>query len=952
MSVTGDGERWAQTEQLFEAALQWPEAERSVRLEAACAGDEDLRREVERLLAADAAGDGILDRATQLRNATLSSEPGIEAGHRIGAWRVLGTLGRGGMGVVYLVERADGSYQQQAALKVIRGGWLAADLAPRFQRERQILARLQHPGIAQLLDAGATADGLPYLVMERVDGLPITEWAARHDLDAKGCVELLLGACDAVQYAHRNFIVHRDLKPGNILVDMDERVRLLDFGIARWLESTAADGAELTRSGLLPFTPEYAAPEQLRGGAVTAATDVFSLGVVLHELLTGARPRPGAAPAPARRRAQHGDLDAIVIKAIEPEPAVRYPTVEAFADDLRRYLRNEPVQARPAGRWYYARKFLVRHRWGAAASLALLFAVAAGTAATAWQSRERAAEARKAQAVTDFVTSLFESVDPARARGTEPTARELVDAGAARLATELQGEPAVRGAIASLLGDLYGRLDHNDRSLDLLQEAVDLLAREHGVDSIELARARLLRARAFVARADDAAALSDLSLARPILHTAGEREAEAETLDLAAIVEGRRGNLEEATRLTEAALDLRIAAVGAGHPEVATSYNNLGVLARNGGDYPAARGFHERALAIRRVSLPADHPHLAVSLNNLGALDLAEGEFAKAVVRFEEALAIATRVNGESHQETIATLNNLGGALLRLGRIDDAEAAWLRVRAYWRATDRAGHPNALATELNLTTIRRLRGDARGAMAEYGSLAETLSATLGAEHPVMSALITQQARCLADLGEFGQAAELTSWALQLRNAAFGATHPDNGELVRDLGVFALQRHDVATAERMLVRAIDLQSAGLPPTHPALLMSELWLGSVLRAGGRADDAVVLQSEMLQQLRARLAGTHPDIALAEAEFGRSLLAAHRYAEAKDQLGRARSACARRFGDGGWQCAEIDLDLAAVLDETGQSQEARALREQAFRQLRRSLPDGALARRSFVRA
>jgi len=594
----------------------------------------------------------------------------------------------------------------------------------------------------------------------------------------------------------------------------------------------------------------------------------------------------------------------------------------------------------------------VRHRWGTAASLALLVAIAAGIAAMAWQARERAAEARRARAVTDFVTSVFGSVDPAGARGTEPIARELVDAGAARLATELRDEPAVRGAVASLLGDLYGRLDQNDRALDLLQEAVDLLAREHGADSIELARARLLRARAFVARSDDAAALADLSLARPVLHAAGERGSEAEALELAAIVEGRRGNLEDATRLTEAALDLRIATVGAGHPEVAATYNKLGALARSRGDFAAAHELHARALEIQRKSLPADHPDLAVSLNSLGALDLAGGEFATAVTRYEEALAIATRVRGESHPETIATLDDLGGALLRLGRIDAAEAAWLRVQAYWQATGRMGHPNALATRLNLATIRRLRGDARGAMEEYGGLAEALSAALGAGHPVMGALITQQARCLADLGEFEQAAELTSWVLQLRNAALGVAHPDNGELVRELGVFALRRHDVATAERLLASAIDLQSAGLPPTHPALLMSQLWLGSALRDGGRVDDAVILQSQMLQQLKSRLADTHPDIALAEAELGRSLLAAHRYLEAKDHLGQARAACPGRYGDGGWQCAEIDLDLAAVMDETGQSREARALREQAFRQLRRSLPDGALARRNFVRA
>lgn len=971
MPLTGDDPRWARLRQLFEQALQWSASERDARLEAACAGDTELRAEIDRLLLADASADGVLDNATAIRSRALQATADLNVGQRVGAWQIVGTLGRGGMGVVYRVSRADGQYEQQAALKVIRGGWLAAELVPRFQRERRILAHLQHPGIARLLDAGATADGLPYLVMELVVGLPITDWAATRSLGVRDCIELLLHACDAVQYAHRNFVVHRDLKPGNMLVDADERVRLLDFGIAGWLHQSLAEVPGLTVSGPLPSTPEYAAPEQQRGAAVTAATDVFSLGVVLHELLTGGRPWTGPVPAansdvaadpglPSRRaglaagrsHALRGDLDAIVLKAIELDPAARYATVEDFAADLRRHLRNEPVHARSAGRLYRAGKFLYRHRWGVAASAILLVAVATGVLATAWQARERAAEARKAQAITTFVMGLFEAVDPARARGTEPTARELVDAGAARLSSELTEEPAVRGAIAAFLGDVYGRLDRNDRALDLLQDAVDLLAREHGPDSVELARARLLRARAFAAQANDGAALADLSLARPILHAAGALDDEAEALDLAAVIEGRSGRPDEALRLTNAALELRVANLGGDDPDVATSYNNLGVLARDRGDYAAARRYHERALAIRRAALPADHPHIALSLNNLGALDFAEGEFATAVARFEASLAIANRVNGPSHQETIAALNNLGGALLRLGRLDDAESAWRRVDAYWKEGGRADHPNALLTRLNLATVRRLRGDSRGAMEEYGRLAWALSATLGAEHPVMSAVMTQQARCLADMGEFAQSEELLAWALQLRNQAYGATHPDNGELLRELAVLALRRGDITTARHRLARAIDLRSAGLPASHPSMLLSQLWLGSLLRAEGRAGDAVILQAEMLRQIRLRLAANHPDLALAETELGRSLLAARQYPAALEHLQQARAACATRFGADGWQCAEIDLDLAAVMDGTGRAQEARALRDQAFRQLRRGLPDGAADRRGFARA
>ena len=402
-----DATRWTQIQTLFNAVLEQDPAARDAFLHTACADDPDLLAEVRSLLAADADAHPLLDSlaieaialpADLLPDGILPAE-----GERVGPYRIVEPLGRGGMGAVFLAERADGQFEQQVALKLIRGGAGSAQIVRRFQSERQILARLQHPHIARLLDGGLTEDGQPYFAMEYVDGVPLDQYCEVHDSPIEDRIQLIRAACDAVQSAHRQLVVHRDLKPANILVTVDGQVKLLDFGIAKML--TGAEDAmgdpmgapALTQTGHAVMTPAYAAPEQLRHEPVTTATDVYALGVVLYELLAGERPydlsgcspaeierivseqapRPPSAVAPAhRQRRLRGDLDTIVQKALRKEPERRYTSAEALADDLQRHLEGRPVEARPDTAGYRTRKFVQRHRAGVTATAAVVVLIA------------------------------------------------------------------------------------------------------------------------------------------------------------------------------------------------------------------------------------------------------------------------------------------------------------------------------------------------------------------------------------------------------------------------------------------------------------------------------------------------------------------------------------------------------------------------------------------------
>src|SRR6266853_795830 len=420
-------ERWLHIEEIVQSAIDCAVPDRSALLDSACGNDTELRREVESLLALHK--DSGFTRSSALEDGIKVLEQlngRVYEGRRIGTYRVLREIGRGGMGTVYLAARADDAFQKLVAIKIIRRGLDTDDIIQRFRSERQILAMLDHPNIARLLDGGSTDEGLPYFVMEHIEGEPIDLYCDRLKVTITERLKLFQGICAALRYAHQNLVIHRDIKPGNVLVTKEGVPRLLDFGIAKLLAPGTSVG-ERTLTGPRPLTPEYASPEQIRGETITTSSDVYSLGVLLYGLLTGKKPyrlasrtpaemeraicaepeRPSVAVGSMPGRRLRGDLDNIVLMAMRQEPQRRYASVEQFSEDIRRHLEGLPVIARPDTAGYRAAKFIARHKAGVAAAALLVLTLMAGVVATAWQARVARLETTKAQRINTFLQNML-----------------------------------------------------------------------------------------------------------------------------------------------------------------------------------------------------------------------------------------------------------------------------------------------------------------------------------------------------------------------------------------------------------------------------------------------------------------------------------------------------------------------------------------------------------------
>ncbi len=724
--------RWQRIKEILDEALERPPEERAAHVEAACAGDAALRREVEALLASYAQASQFFGEMQAPAGALLPQAAERE-GSRVGAYRLVEEIGRGGMGTVYRAERADGTFEQTVAVKLLRYAFDREGLRQRFLSERQILASLQHPGIAALHDGGVTDGGRPYFVMELVEGTPIDAYCDAKRLSVKERLRLFGQVAEAVQHAHQRLVIHRDLKPSNILVTEDGRVKLLDFGIAKLLDADAAGaavtGAEApgaalphTRTGQHLMTPEYAAPEQVTGGAITTATDVYQLGILLYELLTGHRPYRAGGRAPyeviraiceeeptrpstivtqvrevrrgedltrrtpeavgrgrqveaARlRQMLRGDLDAIILKALRKEPERRYATVEALRADLRAYRGGVPVSAR-SGTWAYrTRKFVRRHRFGLATAL-LFVLLAAGFGALyavqMQQERNRAqAEAAKAQAVTAFMVELFEETDPLlRQEAGTPTVGEVLQRGSERVRSELSAQPAVQSELMTVIGRVYTDLGQYPAVEPLLREA---LRTRRLTEAPALVAAETMTALAYMLfrqeRYDEAEALYRDALAQI---SAADEDAPIRitALNGLALVLDERGEAADAAELYREAI-ARAEAVGG---EAATMYHNLAIALGNQGRFEEALAAHERALAAYREQYGAENPRVASALARMAFTYHRAGEAERAEALYREALDLRRRLLPPGHPHTAASLVRLGWLLVERSRAAEAE---------------------------------------------------------------------------------------------------------------------------------------------------------------------------------------------------------------------------------------------------------------------------------------
>ncbi len=662
-------------------------------------------------------------------------------GSTIGAYTITALAGQGGMGTVWLAERSDGRFKGRVAVKLLNISLVGGTGAERFKREGNILARLNHPSVARLIDAGMSASMQPYLVRDYVEGEPIDSYCDHQSLGIDDRIRLFLEVLDAVAHAHANLIVHRDIKPSNVLVDGEGHVKLLDFGIAKLLEIDEDAGmAGLTVDGSRALTPEYAAPEQVTGNPVTTATDVYALGVLLYVLLGGRHPAGPSARVPsellkfivdknpprvsdvvesnAARRMLRGDLDNIVAKALRKDPKERYPSVEAFADDLRRYFSNQPVSAR-ADTWRYrTAKFTRRHAPAivvfAAVLLTLAGVVSFYTVRLARERDRAQIEAEKATQVGELLTGLLMGADPYGAREKrEPTVRELLDTGAERVRRDLERQPAVQAEMLTVLGRVYQRLGEYDKAQSLLEDSLARRRAAGGIDQASLALTLndlgvLLRERG---RIDAAVQPLEEALAIRRARLGPEHQDIAVTLVELGRLYVDQGKSERAEPLFREALAMRLRILGEGHSNTATSMSDLALLLWQKGDLAEAEPLLRRALSISRHLLGPDHPDVGSSLNNLALIALDRGDFAGSESMFREALAIDRRSLGNTHPDLGPSLNNLAHPLREQGKFD--EAAELLREALRISADalEPGHPRMAMFTVNLARVHLARGAA-------------------------------------------------------------------------------------------------------------------------------------------------------------------------------------------------------------------------------------------------
>jgi tetratricopeptide (TPR) repeat protein len=920
-----DPAAWAQLRMLLDEALALPAADRPAWLARLDDRHAALRPRLQALLA-HAADDGVagaspaaavrlLD-ALPVMGATQGGAPadtaglpGECAGDAVGPYRLIRELGSGGMGSVWLAERTDLLQGRQVALKLPHGAWRRAGLAERLAREREILATLEHPNIARLYEAGVAPDGQPWLALEHVDGRRIDAYCLERGLPLAERLRLFLQVARAVAHAHAQLVVHRDLKPANILVTHAGDVKLLDFGIAKLLDAGVAEETALTREAGRALTPEYASPEQILGRPLGTASDVYSLGVVLFELLTDARPyrlgratrvaledaivqahvpRPSSVAPPGRRRALRGDLDTIVLKALRREPAERYPTVAALAEDVQRHLERRPVLARPDRAAYRLRTFVLRHRMAVGAGTAVVAALAVGLVGALWQAQLARAEQRRAEAVKAFVTGLIVDVDPFSTTTQAPTVEGLLQMAEQRLRGAYLRDPAIRVELLQTVGASLIGLSRFERAEAVLRQAVaegrDALGPDHPLTL--QARLTMLDVHRFRGRVAEMQAELDALLPALRADPAAPPEQLQRALTARAHLDLDTGRYAAAATAASEALGLAVARLGDEHPHSGQAALLLATAASFGDDDERALELmlqaRDRLLRIHG----SERPHAGVLEARFGvgrALGNV-GRYAEAVDELHEVLQqVQTLLGGQAHMAAFVA-TDLARFELELGRPGPAAAAMTQAMAILqRETAQDSYTVAAARgQHGLALLALGRHDA--ARQQLARAGEDMARMHGPQHPQTLGLAAAHAAALARLGRLDEAWQ----ALQPQLAAYRQASP--GTRYRGLHAAGLVRRLQGYTDE----ARDLQAealAALPDTplhRPRRDTVHAELARLALGGGDARAAL----EQLQQLaRAPGAGgAHgPQEAERWAVLGQAQLAVGRIDEGRAALAEA---------------------------------------------------------------
>jgi eukaryotic-like serine/threonine-protein kinase len=858
MSNPPSGDRWQEVDALFSELLDLDPAERDAHLDRRCADDPGLRDAVEELLSADSESQAFLSHsAAELVGEALAAALAVSAGpdpaderigERVGSFRVVRELGRGGMAGVYLAERADGAFEQLVAIKFLRRGLDTDDFVRRFLAERQILSSLHHPNIARLIDGGTTDRGLPYLALEYVDGVRLTDYCDRERCSVEDRLRLFVEVAKAVQYAHANLIVHRDIKPSNILVTQDGRVKLLDFGIAKLLDPASDPGVgALTQTGQRPFTPEYASPEQVRGEAITTASDVYQLGILLYRLLTGERPynvftdgsslegtitetRPTAPSIVARRcdreiavdrsstperlsRRLRGDLDTIVLKALRKEPQRRYGSAIEMAEDVRRHLEGRPITARRDSRVYRIRKLLRRNAWVTPVAALVLLLLASYIVTLIRHGRELEAERNVAREVQNAFVGFFtapDSLDVGLGEGRRDlTVRDAILEGADRLEDQLADRPAARAELLSAMAAVLYDLDESERARPLGEEALTLQDSLYGPRSVEYLNTLLL--------------LGDLM---------------------------RGLDRDSARILLTRHLELTREVFGQSHAATARSLQSLGLLEFQAGNFEEGARLLEESVRVFRTESPVPSRRLAEALQWLGDNYLAQGRVADAVEPIREAYQIFVAEYGPRHSQSAIAGEKLATVLGDYGEIQEA--------------------------------RKL----------YGSSIAVMDSELGPTNSITINARNNYALLLANNGDLQGAENLQREVLEARMTKFGPNHEEVASSLQNLAATMKGQGRYEEADSLAMAAYRMYRDVLEPGHyltayPLISLSEIRLirGDYVGAGEAAREATLI-------LRAALPEGHFATAIAECRWGRALAGQGEFLEARQHLEAAAPA------------------------------------------------------------
>ena len=828
-----DSSRWDRIQALFHEGADLPAAEQRAFLKSACGGDDGLVADVLALLQEDSRSASPLDRslAQVARDVFDESVPSALPFPELGVYRVRKVLGEGGMGVVYLAERSDlGSL---VAIKLLRDAWLSPARRERFAAEQRTLAQLNHPSIARIYDADTLPDGTPFFVMEYVEGLPLTDYCAQHRCSIERRLQLFRQVCEAAQDAHSHAVIHRDLKPSNILVKGDGTIRLLDFGIAKQVESLDLP-AQQTMTGLRLMTPAYASPEQIRGQRLGIQTDVYSLGVILYELLAGQLPfdlsnlapteaetilvehdpaRPSTvakrvanqshSPAPPLSANSWADLDVLCLTAMHKDPERRYRSVEALARDIDHYLRGEPLDARADTLGYRLGKFVLRNRrevTAAALALAVVVGLVIFFTVRLAKARDGAlAEAARVQRIQRFTMNLFQGGDEAVGPSDDLKVITLVDRGVQE-ANALSADPKAQAELYQTLGGVYQNLGKFDSADKLLSLSLERRRSLFGPDSPEVAESlvALAQLRAAQAQFDEAERLARQGLDMSKRHLPPSHPAiGTATFTLGKMLEDR-GDYEHAIQVLDEAVRLQ-AASGASTADLSATLTELANSQFYAGHYDISESLNQRVLAMDRQLYGERHPHIADDLINLGAIQYEAGHFADAERYDRQALDIMQSFYGKDHPETADALATLGRTLVSEGNLDEAagilkEALGIQEGVYGKV-----HPRVAIALGDLGRIAVQQKKFDEAEADFRRMADIYRQVYAGKHYYIGIALSNLAGVHAERKQYGEAERLFREALQIYSQTLAPDHQLVGIARIRLGRALLRNGRQADAE---------------------------------------------------------------------------------------------------------------------------------------------------------